>query len=72
MSTRVSTSVSIRFLSTADEPESTNRLIMFTVFDDDFSGNDSIVLSISTIDDNPTIVSPYAAVYMRDCVSCVK
>ena len=51
------TSFTCRYLNTATEPDSSERMIMFTVFDGFFSGNDNITLQIQTIDDNPTIVS---------------
>ena len=40
----------------SDEPNSTDRVIEFTIFDDIFLGSDSITLAIVTVDDNPTRV----------------
>ena len=45
-----------RYIDIAEEPDNSNRSIQFTIFDGNFSGSDSIVLPISTIDDNPTRV----------------
>lgn len=45
-----------RYTDTAAEPDSSDREIVFTVFDGEFSGNDSLTLEIETIDDNPTVV----------------
>ncbi len=46
-----------RFESSAAEIDSSDRLIVFTVFDGVFSTSDNITLSIETINDNPTTVS---------------
>ena len=45
-----------RYLNTAEEPSPENRAIVFTVSDGDFVGSDSLSLSITTVDDNPTTV----------------
>lgn len=47
----------LRFWSNADELNSTDRVIVFTVFDGLFSGSDDVTLQITTINDNPTTVS---------------
>lgn len=41
----------------ADEPDSSNRVIVFTISDGNFSSSSSLILSISTTDDHPTLVS---------------
>ena len=44
-----------RYRDEADEPYSSDRVIVFTVSDGTFDGVSSLTLSIETIDDNPTI-----------------
>ena len=51
-----SVSPALRFQSNAEEIDSGNRTIVFTVFDGTFSVSDNITLEIQTIDDNPTVV----------------
>lgn len=46
-----------RYHDAADEPDSNDPVIVFTISDGNFSSNSSLSLSISTIDDHPTLVS---------------
>jgi len=50
------TILTARYINNADEPDDTDREIVFTVFDGNSSGSDSIILRILTQDDNPTMV----------------
>ena len=70
-----------RYINNADEPDDTDREIVFTVFDGNSSGSDSIILRILTQDDNPTMVcihvtrqpepySPFLVMYAMIC-TCV-
>ena len=43
-----------RYHDGADEPDSTDRLIVFTVSDGTFDGVSSLTLNVVTVDDNPT------------------
>ena len=59
-----------RFQSDAVEIESSDRNVVFTVFDGTFSVSDNITLEIQTIDDNPTMVrSPDLCVLARPLLS---
>ena len=44
-------------MNTDDEPSPENRTIVFAVFDGDYLGSAGLILVITTIDDNPTLVS---------------
>ena len=46
-----------RYLDDAAEPESSDRRIVFTVYDGIFNASSSILLAIKMIDDNPTTIS---------------
>ena len=46
-----------RYRDVADEPDSSDRLIVVTVYDGVFTGSADISLSIANSDDNPTLVS---------------
>lgn len=59
-----------RFESNASEVDSSDRLIVFTVFDGIFSASDSITLSIETINDNPTTVSGGSCNVVSNCCYC--
>ena len=41
----------------ADEPDSSDRIITFRVYDDTFNSSSSLSLSIATVDDQPTTVA---------------
>ncbi len=45
-----------RFESSADEVNSNDREIVFTIFDGRFSANDSITMEIQVVNDNPATV----------------
>ena len=52
-------------MNTDDEPSPENRTIVFTVEDGLYDGSASLSLSITTIDDKPTLVSSLSV-----CVTC--
>lgn len=45
-----------RYLNLADEPDPSDREILFVAFDGVFNDSDSLTLQIEVIDDNPTMV----------------
>ncbi len=49
-----------RYSNSAEEPDPTNRLIQFTVFDGIFSDSASLTLQLQVVDDNPTMVRAIA------------
>ena len=44
------------YIDIADEPDSIDRSIQFTIFDGNFNASDRVILPILTIDDNPTVI----------------